>query len=88
MSGGEGRYEIEVVVYPEGRLIKVGIDRSCVSVSDLLKALEEFGIPKDYYVVASEGRALSAEDRVRAGVRVVLLPLVTGGSASNTDQTR
>ncbi|MEM1623676.1 MAG: hypothetical protein QXZ60_04910 [Sulfolobales archaeon] len=79
MTEGRERCGIEVVVYPENRSLKINVNCSSISVRDLLKVLEEFGFPMDYYVVAAEGRILSQEESIQAGARVLLLPLVMGG---------
>ncbi|MEM2307647.1 MAG: hypothetical protein QW266_01800 [Sulfolobales archaeon] len=79
MTNGEDSYELEVLVYPDGRLLKVKTNSPLISVRDLLKVLEETGIPRDHYVIAAEGRILSMEECVQAGARVLLLPLVMGG---------
>lgn len=79
MTERQERCEIEVVIYPENKPLKIGIDCPSISVRDLLKVLEETGIPRDYYAIATEGRILSQEESVQAGARVLLLPLVMGG---------
>lgn len=47
MPSEGGELEVEIVLYPEGRLLKIEIGNYSITVSDLLKALESVGVPRD-----------------------------------------
>lgn len=80
MQSVNRKFEVEIEVYPEGKLLKVEIGSSSITVSELMELLEKLGIPRSKYVLATGGRALLDEERVFAGTRLLLLPLVMGGA--------